>query len=65
MQTQAKKFERAVAGMNVPVERKNGTPEHTRWLLRSGVADNRDHKNILIAICHARQLAWMSRSSTG
>ena len=57
MQTEARKFERAIAGMNIPVERKKGTPENARWFLRKGTANNRNHHNILVAICHARRLA--------
>jgi hypothetical protein len=57
MRTEAKKFERAIAGMNIPVERRKGTPENARWFLRNGTANNRHHKNIWDAICHARQLA--------
>ncbi|WP_164513514.1 hypothetical protein [Thiosocius teredinicola] len=57
MPSESTKFERAVAGMNIPAERKCGTPENARWFLRSGLAHNRDHDKILIAICHARRLA--------
>ncbi len=57
MQTEAQKFERAIAGMNIPVERKKGTPENARWFLRNGTANNRNHRNILVAIYHARRLA--------
>ncbi|MEJ2267317.1 MAG: hypothetical protein P8X95_28135 [Anaerolineales bacterium] len=57
MRTEVRKFERAIAGMNIPVERRKGTPENARWFLRNGTAINRDHQNILVAICHARRLA--------
>jgi hypothetical protein len=57
MQTEAQKFERAIAGMNIPAERRKGTPENARWFLRSGTSHNRNHKNILAAICYARRLA--------
>lgn len=57
MQTDAQKYERAVAGMNIPVMRAKGTPENARWFLRNGTANNRDHANILVAIYHARRLA--------
>ncbi len=57
MPSESTKFERAVAGMNILAERKHGTPENARWFLRSGLAHNRDHDKILIAICHARRLA--------
>jgi hypothetical protein len=57
MRTEAQKFERAIAGMNIPVERRKGTPANARWFLRNGTANNRHHKNIWDAICHARQLA--------
>jgi hypothetical protein len=57
MQHDAQKFERAIAGMNIPATRKKGTPENARWFLRNGSILNRDHHNILVAICHARRLA--------
>ena len=57
MQTDAQKYERAVAGMNIPAMRAKGTPENARWFLRNGTANNRDHANILVAIYHARRLA--------
>ena len=57
MQTDTQKFERAVAGTNIPAMRAKGTPENARWFLRNGTANNRDHENILVAICHARRLA--------
>ena len=57
MQSEAQKFERALAGMNIPAQRRAGTPANARWFLRHGVIDNRDHANILVAICHARRLA--------
>lgn len=57
MQSNVQKFEHAIAGMNVPAERRAGTPENARWFLRNGTAANRQHHNILVAICHARRLA--------
>jgi prophage antirepressor-like protein len=57
MLTEAQKFERAVSGMNIPAMRKKGTPENARWFLRNGSIQNREHHNILLAICHARRLA--------
>ena len=57
MQTEVQKFESAIAGMKIPDQRKKGTPENARWFLRNGMVINRDHDNILVAICHARRLA--------
>ena len=57
MVTQRIKYERAIAGMRVPGERRSGTPENARWFLRSGAIVNREHPDILLAICHARRLA--------
>ena len=57
MQTEAQKFERAIAGMNIPEQRRKGTPENARWFLRNGLVINRDHINVLVAICHAQRLA--------
>ena len=57
MDSQRKKFEHAVADMRIPGERRSGTPENARWFLRRGAIVNRDHPNILLAICHARRLA--------
>jgi hypothetical protein len=51
------KFERAISGMQIPEDRRLGTPENARWFLRSGAVLNRDHPNILLAICHARRIA--------
>lgn len=57
MDSQRKKFERIVAELRVPDERRSGTAENARWFLRSGAIVNRDHPNILLAICLARRLA--------
>lgn len=51
------KYERAIAGMQIPEDRRQGTPENARWFLRNGAVLNRDHPNILLAICHARRIA--------
>lgn len=57
MSKEQTKFERAIADMQVPRERRKGTAENARWFLRSGAIVNRDHPQILVAICHARRLA--------
>jgi len=57
MDSQRKKFERIVAELCVPNERRSGTAENARWFLRSGAIVNRDHPDILLAICLARRLA--------
>lgn len=57
MDSQRRKFERVVAQLRVPDERRSGTPENARWFLRNGAIVNRDHPDILLAICHARRLA--------
>ena len=51
------KFEAAVQDMKIPDNRKAANPPNALWFLRSGVAYNREHKNILAAIFHARKIA--------
>ena len=51
------KFERAIADMQIPQDRRRGTPENARWFLRSGAVLNREYPKILLAICHARRIA--------
>ncbi|MGD2117226.1 MAG: hypothetical protein PVG66_02610 [Chromatiales bacterium] len=56
MTTERIKFENAIQDMQLPVARRSGTHTNARWFLRHGVAMNRAHPKILLAICHAQRI---------
>jgi hypothetical protein len=50
------KYEKVVKDMNIPDNRKTANQKNALWFLRQGVAENRQHSQILTAIFHAQRI---------